>query len=65
MPLLKYLNLSFLNDFIGVKKGYITLFILFNALISLNRHILSPCCNYRGILIKLMAVKISASIIYD
>ena len=65
MPLLRYLNLSFLNDFIGVKKGYITLFILFNALISLNRHILGLYYNYKGISTKLIAIKVGISIMYN
>ena len=65
MPFLKYLNLFFLNNFVGVKKGYITLFNLPNTLISLNRHILGLYCNYRGVLIKLIAVKVGASVMYN
>ena len=48
-----------------MKKNYITLFNLFNIPISLNRYILNLCCNYKGILIKLITVKIGTSVMYN
>ena len=54
-----------MNNLIGAKKDYIILFNLFNALISLNRHVLGLYYNYRGILIKLIAVKVGAGVIYN
>ena len=65
MPFLRYLNLFFLNNLIDVKKGYITLFNLFNTLISLNGHVFSLYYNYKGVLTELIAIKVSAGIIYN
>ena len=65
MPFLKYLNLFFLNNLIGIKKNYITLFNLSNTLISLNRYIFSLYCNYRGILMKFTAIKVGVGVIYN
>lgn len=64
MPFLKYLKKN-LNNLVGIKKGYIILFNLSNALISFNRYIFGLYYNYKGVLIKLMAVKVGASVIYD
>ena len=44
---------------------YITLFNLSNTPISLNGHIFGPYCNYRGVLTKLIAIKVGAGIMYD
>ena len=41
------------------------MFNLFNALISLNGHILGLCYNYGGVLTKLMAIKIGAGVVYN
>ena len=49
----------------GIKKGCITLFNLSNALISLNGYVFGFYYNYRGVLIKLMAVKVGAGIMYN
>ena len=54
-----------MNNLVGVKKGYITLFNLSNTLISLNGYIFSLYYNYKGILMKLMAIKVSAGVVYD
>jgi hypothetical protein len=54
-----------LNDLIGMIKGYITLFDLSNALMSLNRYAFSLYCNHRGVLTKLIAVKVNTGVVYN
>ena len=42
-----------------------TLFDFFNTPISLNRHVFSLCCNHKGVLTKLIAIKVGTGVVYD
>ena len=54
-----------MDNLVGVKKDYITLFNLSNTPISLNGYAFSLYCNHRGVLIKLIAIKVGVGVVYN